>query len=207
MTEIWRNIWSGFAGAPPLDRVNLALGVAGVVLMIRRSLWAFPVGLAAVTVQGVLFFRARFYADATQQAFFFAALAWGWWRWTAGRGAAPELPVAALPWRGRGVIAVGGVAATAAWAVALGRWTDAVMPWRDAFIAVFGIIAQWLQARKLIDNWPLWVVVNVVAIAAYWQAALAYTACLYAIYLGLAVFGWRAWARAKSGAGSPVKQP
>jgi nicotinamide mononucleotide transporter len=198
LQTILQNIWAGFTGASPLDQANLTLGLAGVVLMIRRSLWAFPVGLAAVTVQGVLFFRARFYADATQQVFFFAALAWGWWRWTAGRGAAPELPVTALAWRTRGLIALGGVAATAAWALALHRWTDAVMPWRDAFIAVFGIVAQWLQARKLIDNWPLWIVVNLVAIAAYWQAALAYTALLYAIYLGLAVVGWRAWAKAKA---------
>ena len=181
-----------------LDQVNLALGLAGVGLMIRRSLWAFPVGLAAVTVQGVLFFQTKFYADATQQIFFFAALAWGWWRWTRDRGAAPELPVTSLSWRAWVVVAVLGLAAVAAWALALRRWTDAVMPWRDAFIAVFGIVAQVLQARKAIENWPLWIVVNVVAIVAYWQAALAYTAFLYAIYLGLAAVGWRAWSKAKS---------
>lgn len=203
MGEIWRHIWTGFTAATPLDQLNLALGLAGVGLMIRRSLWAFPVGLAAVTVQGVLFIRTKFYADATQQAFFFAVLAWGWWRWTLGRGAAPELPVTTLAWRTRGLIALGGAAATAVWALALQRWTDAAMPWRDAFIAVFGIAAQWLQARKLIDNWPLWVVVNLVAIAAYWQAALAYTALLYAIYLALAVAGWRAWAKAGAAAPSP----
>ena len=89
---------------------------------------------------------------------------------------------------------VGG-AAVAGWALALRAWTDAVMPWRDAFIAVFGIAAQVLQARKVIENWPLWIVVNVVAVAAYWKADLAYTAFLYVIYLGLAVVGWREWAR------------
>ena len=198
MSEVWRHIWAGLSGATVLDQVNLALGLAGVGLMIRRSLWAFPVGLAAVTVQGVLFFQTKFYADATQQIFFFAALAWGWWRWTRDRGAAPELPVTSLSWRAWVVVAVLGLAAVAAWALALRRWTDAVMPWRDAFIAVFGIVAQVLQARKAIENWPLWIVVNVVAIVAYWQAALAYTAFLYAIYLGLAAVGWRAWSKAKS---------
>ncbi|MDP3071672.1 MAG: nicotinamide riboside transporter PnuC [Opitutaceae bacterium] len=205
MSEIGRTIWAGLVEAQPLDQVNLVLGLVGVALMIRRSLWAFPVGLVAVTVQGVLFFRTKFYADATQQVFFFAALAWGWWHWVRDRGAAAELPVTALSWRARGIIALAGLAMTAAWALALQRWTDAIMPWRDAFIAVFGIVAQWLQARKAIDNWPLWIVVNAVAIAAYWQAALAYTAFLYAIYLGLAVVGWRAWLRAKTGAVSPAK--
>jgi nicotinamide mononucleotide transporter len=69
------------------------------------------------------------------------------------------------------------------------------MPWRDAFIASFSVAAQVLQVRKNIENWPLWIVVNVVAIASYWSAELAYTAFLYAIYLGLAVLGWRAWRR------------
>lgn len=188
-----------------MDQVNLGLGIAGVALMIRRSLWAFPVGLVAVAVQGVLFFRAKFYADATQQIFFFGALAWGWWHWMQaekrdGGGASPavELPVGVLSWRARVVTMVAGGVAVAVWALALRRWTDAVMPWRDAFIAVFGIVAQVLQARKVIENWPLWVVVNVVAIAAYWKADLAYTAFLYAIYLGLAVVGWRAWARTRA---------
>ncbi len=201
MENILRNIWAGLAGSSALDQVNLVLGVAGVVLMIRRTLWAFPVGLVAVTVQGVLFFRAKFYADATLQVFFFAALVWGWWNWRHGRGAgeAQELPVTALSTRGRVATVVLAVGATAAWALAMRAWTDAVMPWRDAFIAAFSVAAQALQARKNIENWPLWVIVNLVAIAAYWKADLAYTAFLYAIYLGLAVVGWRAWARAMQG--------
>ena len=81
MNEVLKNIWGGLAGAAALDQANLVLGVTGVGLMIRRSLWAFPVGLVAVTVQGVLFYRTKLYADATQQVFFFAALAWGWWHW------------------------------------------------------------------------------------------------------------------------------
>ena len=79
MSEIFKTIWAGYADSAWLDQLNLALGIAGVALMIRRTLWAFPVGLLSVGVQGVLFFQAKFYADATLQVFFFAALAWGWW--------------------------------------------------------------------------------------------------------------------------------
>lgn len=196
MTHILHNIWSGFAEASPLDRANLVLGTVGVWLMIRRSLWAFPVGLVAVTVQGVLFYRSRFYADATLQIFFFVALAYGWWHWVHDRGEAPVLPVTRLTWRGRVItLALAGVG-TVIWALGLRAWTDAVMPFRDAFIAAFSVAAQVLQARKQLENWPLWVVVNLVAIASYWSAALAFTAFLYAIYLGMAVAGWRAWSSA-----------
>lgn len=191
------NIWRGLAAASWLDQANLGLGVIGVVLMIRRSLWAFPVGLLAVTLQGVLFYRYRFYADAVLQVFFFAALAYGWVYWVKGRGQSEELPVTRLA--GRNVASLGliGLVATGAWAVYLHLHTDAVMPLRDAFIAVFSVIGQCLQARKKLDNWPCWMVVNAVAVSTYWLAGLHYTAFLYAVYFGLAVAGWRAWERAR----------
>jgi nicotinamide mononucleotide transporter len=204
MPEVLRNIWAGLTSAAPLDQMNLVLGITGVWLMVRRNLWAFPVGLVAVTVQGVLFFRTRFYADATLQIVFFVALAWGWWHWVHDRGSAPELPVTRLSARGRALTVGLAVFATVAWALLLQRWTDAIMPWRDAFIAAFSVAAQVLQARKNIENWPLWIVVNITAVATYWSATLAYTAFLYLVYLGLAVVGWRAWRRAlAAGGGAP----
>lgn len=194
MSGIFETIWVGITGAAWLDQCNLALGLLGVALMIRRTLWAFPFGLLSVGVQGVLFFQAKFYADATLQIFFFAALAWGWWHW--GRAAGPELPVSRLTTRGLAITLAAAVAATVIWALALRRWTDAVMPWRDAGIAAFSVAAQVLQARKKLENWPLWIGVNLVAVVSYWKAELAFTAFLYAVYLGLAVLGWRAWRRA-----------
>ena len=86
--------------------------------------------------------------------------------------------------------------ATVVWALALLRWTDAAIPWRDAFVAAFSVAAQILQARKNVETWPAWVIVNAVAIPAYWSATLAYTAFLYLLYLGLAFEGWREWRRA-----------
>jgi nicotinamide mononucleotide transporter len=195
MHDVLRNIWAGLSDASPLDQANLILGIAGVGLMIRRSLWAFPIGLIAVAVQGVLFYRARFYADAALQVFFFWTLAWGWWHWVRDKGAAPELPVSSLStgqrWLVLGLAGLG----TIGWAVVLRSWTDAVMPFRDAFIASFSVAAQILQARKNLENWWLWLAVNSVAIVSYFRADLAFTAFLYAIYLVLAVLGWRAWRR------------
>jgi nicotinamide mononucleotide transporter len=200
LETVLRSLVHGFASASLLDQVNLALGLAGVALMVRRSLWAFPVGLVAVTVQGVLFFRARFYADAALQIFFFVALAWGWRHWLKARGAAPELPVTALSWRGRGTAVALAAVATVAWALALQRWTDGAMPWRDAAIAALQVAGQILQARKQVENWAFFTAANLIAIPAYWSAELAYTALLFAVYLALGLAGWRAWVRARRAA-------
>ncbi|MDI1319020.1 MAG: nicotinamide riboside transporter PnuC [bacterium] len=200
MNAIWQNIWTGLSTATPLDQANLVLGLLGVGLMIRRNLWAFPVGLVAVTVQGVLFYQSHFPADAMLQVFYFVALAWGWWHWVKDKGAAPELPVTRMTARGRTVTLLAAAAATAVWALVIGPAMHAVMPWRDAFIAAFSVAGQVLQVRKHIENWALWAVVNLVAVASYWSAELAYTAFLYAIYLVMGLVGWRAWRRAMQGA-------
>ena len=198
MNELVENIWGGLTGASALDQANLVLGVAGVGLMIRRSLWAFPVGLVAVTVQGVLFFGAKFYADAALQIFFFGALAWGWWNWTRANdrgdgGRVKELPVTRLASSGRVWVVILVVMATVIWALAARRWTDAVMPWRDAFIAMAQVAGQVLQARKQIENWAFFTAANLVAIPAYFSAELAFTALLFGVYLVLGLLGWRAW--------------
>lgn len=196
METVFRNIWNGFATAGWLDQLNLLLGIVGVWLMVKRTLWAFPIGLVAVSVQGVLFWRAHFPADALLQGFFFVALAWGWWHWVRDRGAAPELPITMLGWSGRLVTLLGATAATCVWALWIAPRVGAFMPWRDAFIAAFSVAGQILQSRKNLENWPIWTAVNGVAIISYWSADLAYTAFLYAIYLVLGLSGWWSWWRA-----------
>lgn len=196
MSEAWRNIFQGLVETRGLDLVNLLLGVAGVWLMARRSLWAFPIGLAAVTIQGILFWQATFYAEAKLQFFFFACLVYGWWHWTHDTGDAPELPVTRLAWRARLL----GIGAAAALCLGWGAWqdayTDALMPYRDTFLASFSILGQLWQVRKNVENWAVWTAVNLVAIITYWSAELAFTAFLFGIYLVLGLLGWRAWHRA-----------
>ncbi len=198
MPEIAQTIWKGLTTASSLDQLNLVLNVAGVWLMVRRNLWAFPVGLVAVLVQGYLFFQTRFYADGALQIFFFAALAWGWWHWTHPKGQIKELPVTTMRVRERLLWIALVAVMTTTWALILARWTDARMPWRDAGIAALQVAGQVLQARKKLENWAFLTAANVVAIPAYWSAELAYTAFLYGIYLALGLLGWRAWLRARS---------
>lgn len=198
MDTILRDIWHGVTSAAPLDQANLVLGIVGVWLMIRRNLWAFPVGLVAVTVQGVLFWRAKFYADSLLQVFFAALLAYGWWHWTHPERGAKELPVTSQPWRWR-LITLGTTAVVWIGLSLLSEAvTDSPMPYRDAFIAAFSVAGQLLQARKKVENWPVWMAVNVVAVWSYWAASIYYTSFLYAVYFVLALVGWRAWTNVRA---------
>jgi nicotinamide mononucleotide transporter len=201
MQGVLIEIWEGLRSGQPLDQLNLVLGVTGVVLMIRRSLWAFPVGMVAVSVQGVLFWQATFYADAKLQVFFFGCLAYGWWHWVKAKGDQAELPVTTMRWAAR----VGWVGAAVVVMLGWGAWqtnyTDAAMPYRDTFIASFSMAAQVLQARKKLENWAGWVAVNAVAVATYWAAGLAFTSFLYGVFLVMGVVGWVNWYRAMKAEG------
>ena len=207
MNTFLNDIWTGLTTSSPLDQANLVLGVLGVWLMVRRKLAAFPVGLVAVSVQGVLFWRAQFYADALLQGFFFALLAYGWWHWTHPGRQRAELPVSTQSWTWRLVTLACTVAAWLAWGRFSDTMTDAPMPYRDAFIAAFSVAGQALQARKKLENWIAWVVVNLVAIWSYWLAGLHYTSFLYAVYLVLGISGWLAWAKSMRSSPSAESTP
>jgi nicotinamide mononucleotide transporter len=188
------------------------LGIIGVALMIRQHIWAWPIGLVQVAVYAWVFFDAKLYSDTILQGAFFLIQAYGWWHWLGGAKrrelallrsaernfegqATALLPVTRLS----GAVRVGWIAAgavlTVAWGTFMHRSTDAALPWWDAFILVFSLIAQWLQARKNIENWPAWLVVNTVAIGVYWMKDLRLTSGLYLVFWAMALWGWRAWGR------------
>lgn len=172
------------------------LGLIGVTLMIRQNVWGWPVGLVQVAVYGWVFLDAKLYSDALLQVFFFAIQAYGWWHWLHGdEKKATELPVTRLRVRAIAGWVVAGAAGSAAWGEFMRRTTDAALPHWDAFILVFSLIAQWLQARKRLENWAGWMIVNVVAVGVYWAKDLRLTAGLYVVFFGLAVAGHLAWQR------------
>ncbi len=180
--------------------IGTVLGVIGVWLMIRQNVWGWPVGLVQVAVYAWVFFDAKLYSDTILQGAFFLIQAYGWGHWLRGgknrAGSAPAvLPVTRLAGATVAAWIAAGAVLTVAWGFFMHRTTDAALPWWDAFILVFSLIAQWLQARKNIENWPAWLVVNTVAIGVYWAKDLRLTSGLYLIFWVMALWGWRAWAR------------
>lgn len=104
-----------------------------------------------------------------------------------------ELPVTRLGAAGWLAAVAVGTLVTVAWGMFLGRTTDAVLPFWDAGVLGFSLVAQWLQARKKRETWLFWSGVNAVALGVYFSQGLRVTAALYGVFLGLAVVGWRAW--------------
>jgi nicotinamide mononucleotide transporter len=178
--------------------VATLLGLLGVGLMVRQHVWAWPVGIVQVILSAWVFWESRLYSDVVLQGIFLVLQGYGWWAWIRGRARDGEaLPVTRLGGRAAAGFTAAGLLATAAWGEGMRRLTDAALPHADAFILVFSVLAQWLQARKRLESWLGWIAVNVVAVGVYASRGLLLFAGLYAVFLVLAVVGYRAWRRAE----------
>lgn len=176
-----------------VEWIAAALGLANIALLVRRSVWNYPFGMAMVALYAVVFFEAKLYGEAGLQLFFFAAQAWGWWLWVRAGEGDLQVPVRWLGNLSRLVWAT----ATAALALNLGwvmhRFTDASLPYADAAIAGASIAAQILLGFRRIENWVLWILIDVASVAVYVTKGLWPTAALYTVFLVMSALGLREW--------------
>lgn len=180
----------------PLEIIAVALGIANVGLLVRRSIWNYPFGMAMVALYFVIFREARLYGEAGLQVFFFVVQGWGWWLWARAGGLARMVSVGWMGWPARigGLLLVAASSLGIGWAMA--RYTDAALPYADAAIAGASVVAQVLLAMRRTENWALWIAIDVLSIWVYINRALYLTAGLYVVFLGLAIAGLIAWAKA-----------
>lgn len=178
-----------------LETIAVLLGLANIVLIVLRSTWNYPFGLAMVALYARIFFDAKLYSDAALQLFFFVVQFYGWWNWRRSQETAGEVVVLRLEPDARLRWAAGSVLAILLWGWSMHRWTDASYPWWDAAIAMLSVAAQILMSRRYLENWHLWIAVNAISIPLYAAKGLWLTAGLYVLNLVIAGIGLRAWLR------------
>ena len=179
-----------------LELLAFVLAIAMVVFNIRVNPLGWPLAIVSSLLYFALFWSSRLYGDASLQIFFVVVAGWGWWQWLRGTLAdGSALRVRELGARGRW-IALGAMAL--AWPATgwfLKRFTDTDVPWWDAFPTAGSVIGQWLLGRKYVENWPAWVIVNVVSVGLFAYKGLWLTVLLYTVFIVMSFAGWRAWRR------------
>jgi nicotinamide mononucleotide transporter len=181
----------------------LGLWMVGCNLRVNPLGW--PLAILSSLLYLLVFWEARLYGDASLQVLFIGVAAWGWWQWRHGRQASGEaIAVHHLSPRGRGAALLAMALLWPAFGLMLGRFTDTDVPWWDAFPTAGSVIATVLLGRKCVENWPAWLVVNLVAIGLFAYKALWLTVGLYALFALLAAVGWRAWAHRAAGPSRPA---
>lgn len=170
--------------------------VLGIWLTTRRNLACWPIVLISDIAYLVVFYRSRLYSNALLQVLGVVFVFYGWWYWW--RGAREEGEVRVVPQPLKSLLV--GFVAGAFGSVALGIWMQhihAALPYLDATLTSYSLVASWWQARKHISNWWLWIVINIVYIGEYVYTDLWLTTVLYALLIALAVLGLRDWRRAE----------
>ncbi len=175
--------------------VAVVITLAAVYLITRQVVWCWPLSMVGVTLYAVVFFEARLYADMGLQGLYFALAVYGWWAWLRGGEGHGALRVSLASAKTKAVLLVAATIAGLTLGFALSRFTDASLPFMDSSLTTFSIAAQWMQTRKLLENWLLWLAVDVLYVSMFLYMELYLTAGLYASFLILAAMGYVRWRR------------
>jgi len=178
-----------------LELIAVAVTLAAVYLTARQVIWCWPLAMVSVTLYAIVFYRARLYADMGLQTIYFALALYGWWAWLRGGEDHGRLEVSVASWPMRVVLVAAGAVSGLLLGTILHRFTDASLPFMDSTLTSFSIIGQWLQTRKVLEAWLLWIAVDVFYVGMFVFKGLYLTAGLYAIFLYLAAVGFISWRR------------
>ena len=176
-----------------IEYAAIAATVLCVVLTARQHILCWPTGLVAVVLYSFVFFHAKLYSQFGLQFYYFYVQIYGWHHWLHGGQHRDDLPVTLLaPQHGAALISLTFVGALGlGWSMS--SFTDASLPFADAFTTVAALVAQWLLARKKLEAWAFWIAVDIVSVRNFWLNDIKPSAYLYAILLLLAAWGFVAW--------------
>jgi nicotinamide mononucleotide transporter len=183
----------------PVELVAVLMTLVGIALTIKEKILCWPVAIVGILAYFIVFMRARLYADAALQPIYVVQNIYGWWYWARGgeRGQG-QAPIVVLSWRSRVAWVTGTVLVSLVVGAGLARWTNAAAPYADASLSTTSLVANWLLARKVLENWWLWIAVNVGYVVLFWKKHLLLSAGLYLVLLALAAAGLIEWQRSRT---------
>jgi nicotinamide mononucleotide transporter len=184
-----------YTSSSPIEIAATTTGLAAVWLTAKEKIWTWPISLINVTCFFYMFLDVKLYADMTLQVLFFILSIYGWIIWMTKRGEAAVRPTRV--WNVKLAALLGGfiVIFTTVWGLVLDVYTDASIPYLDAFIATLSLTAQFLLSYKILQNWYFWILVDVLSMGMYFYKELYTTSFLYVIFLGIAIMGLIDWKR------------
>lgn len=175
--------------------LGFVTGAICVWLAGRRNVWNYPIGIANNVVLFVVFIGAGLYATSVLQVVYLLMGLHGWWRWTRGaeqsRTYVVNTPRRAWPW-----LALAAVAGTAVLVWVLMTFTDSQVAIADAATTAASLVAQYMLNRKWIENWFVWILVDIAFVGLSIAAGLWVIAALYVLFIALCVIGFHSWSQA-----------
>jgi nicotinamide mononucleotide transporter len=175
-----------------LEIAGVITGLLCVYLAAKNNIWNWPIAIISVGIYIFIFFGTHLYADMGLQVYFMAMNIYGWYYWAKKPADEGKTPVALIK-RKEGMISI---IAIIIFTVILGtglKYTTASYPYVDSFCTACSLVAQVWLARKILENWLIWIFVDIVYVGVYIFKGLDLTAIMYAVYVGIALLGYIDW--------------
>ena len=176
-----------------IELLAVVFGLIAVYFNTQEIVWAWPTGIIGVVLSAILFYEVKLYADLSLHVVYVILGFYGWYEWLYGGKHQSALQVSTSSSVEILMLLVAGVIGTGLIGFLFNRYTDADLAYWDGFTTSFSLVGQYWLAKKKLENWLLWIVVDVVASGIYVYKGLYLLALLYFLYLGLAVYGYQQW--------------
>jgi len=201
MKEFWEGVIVYAAGIDILELSGLIFGILTVYFLIKENILTWPCGIIYVLISFVIFWQQRLYGDFILHIFFLVLNIYGWYYWVTGKNrGSEELPITRVTSKMMfRILAVSGLGILI-FGYFLSNihiiWTDldaASVPYWDSTTSILSVTGMWLTARKKIENWYFWLIVDVIATIIYVYKGIYFYSALYGIYIVMAIAGYQAW--------------
>ncbi|MFM6975277.1 MAG: nicotinamide riboside transporter PnuC [Sphingobacteriaceae bacterium] len=191
--EVFNSLLQWLQSQTLLETFGVISGVLCVWLAAKNNIWNWPIAIISVSIYIIIFFEAKLYADMGLQVYFMAMNIYGWYFWSRKPADAPKVPVQSIS-KTEILFAICGVVVfTALLGFFLFQQTDAAFPFIDSFCTALSLVAQLFMARKILENWLIWIFVDIIYVGVYLAKDLHLTAGMYALYVYIALSGYLAW--------------
>lgn len=176
-----------------LEWVSVGFGVAYVILAARQNIWCWPAALIGTGTAVLLFWDVSLVMESGLNVYYLAMALYGWWQWRYGGQNHSELTVRSWAFS-KHLWAIALIALlTVLSGYTLQQNTQAALPYLDSFTTWSAVLTTWMVARKILENWLYWIVIDIVSVYLYWERGLVLYALLFVVYTVVAVYGYRQW--------------
>jgi nicotinamide mononucleotide transporter len=197
MSELMVSILAYFENLPWLELIAMLLSLAYVILAAKGSVWCWPAAFISTALYTVIFYDVLLLMDSALNAYYLLMAVYGYWQWS--KSSDKKLPsntdLSIESWKLTWHVKICGCLAFIA--VSLGyimdNYTSADFPYLDTFTTVFAVFATYLVAKKVLENWLYWIVIDLASIYLYIEKGLMPTTILFVIFVMVACYGYAKW--------------
>ncbi|TVS11363.1 MAG: nicotinamide riboside transporter PnuC [Wenzhouxiangella sp.] len=175
------------------EMLAVALAITYLLLAVRQNRWCWVAAFVSTAIFTALFWNVELLMQSALNVYYMGMAVYGWWQW--GRGGNGELPVQRWRWQGHALALALVLGATVISGHLLSLHTQAAWPYLDSFITWGAVVTTFMVARKVLENWAWWMLINALAVFLFIERGMLLTAGLHLSYLVISVFGWIGWYR------------